>query len=46
MRRMLSASPQSYHTVPITNKDEALDRLYDKLLEDEDKLVMQEQREK
>lgn len=44
MRRMLSASPQSYHTVPIQNKDEALDRLYDKLLEDEDKLVMQQEK--
>jgi hypothetical protein len=41
---MLSASPQSSATVPCPRFDEALDHIYDKILEDEDKILIAEQR--
>jgi len=41
---MLSASPQSSVTPPCPRFDEALDHIYDKILEDEDKILIAEQR--
>ncbi len=40
---MLSASPQSSSTIP-QRFDEAIEQLYDKILEDEDKILLAEQR--
>lgn len=41
---MLSASPQSSANLPCQRFDEALDHLYDRILEEEDKILIAEQR--